>query len=116
GVSRRHAFLVAEDFRPHVSRKLGKAGRSDRLYRFQLDLLSSVHSRLLGNASPLLAISSRIPGLERALHRRFDHSGGRVPSSDDLFLVVDALRQTRRSEPLGRSRFGMDDAFAASNF
>jgi len=66
--------------------------------------------------APLLAISSRIPGLECALHRRFDHSGGRVPSSDGLFLVVDALRQTRRAEPLGRSRSGMDDAFAASNF
>ena len=54
-----HAFLVAEDFRPHVSRGLGTAGRAHRVHRLQPDVLPAVHSRLPGHAAALLALSRR---------------------------------------------------------
>ena len=83
--------------------------------RFQPDVLPAVHSRLPGDAATLLAISAGISGAERALDRRLDHSGRRIPFAHDLFLVVDALRKDCRRQSLGRLRPGMDDLFAAAD-
>jgi len=80
--------------------KLGTAGGSDCLYRFNLTFFPQF-ILVTWDAAPLLAISPEFQVLN-VLSPRFDHSGGRVPSSDDLFLVVDALRQTRRPEPGAR--------------
>ena len=61
----RYAFLVAQDFRPHVSRSLGQACGVDRVYRIQPDVLPAIYSWLPGNAAALLAVSAGIPGVER---------------------------------------------------
>ena len=74
----------------------GTLGGVARVRRLQPDILPAVHSRLHGNAAPVLAVPSGIPGVECAFDRRFDDSGGRICSAHGLFPVVDALRQNRR--------------------
>ena len=70
GISRRHAFLVAKNFRQALSRRLGTARRPHRFHRIQPDLLPAVHSRLPGHAAPLLPVPAGVPGAQRALDRR----------------------------------------------
>ena len=90
---RRPALLVAEDDRPHVSRRLGQALRPDHLPGLQPDLLPAVHPGLPRDAAPLSRVSGRVPGAQRALHRGRQRAGRRLPDADDLLHLVAALRQ-----------------------
>ena len=74
----------------------GKLAALHHLYRIQSNLLSAVHPGLHGHAAALLAIFARIPGAQRALHGGRIDPGGRLPATDGVFLVVDALREDRR--------------------
>ena len=56
GLPRGHAFLVAKDFRAHVSGRLGEAGSPAHLCRIQSHLLPPVHFGLHGHAEALLAV------------------------------------------------------------
>jgi hypothetical protein len=56
GIPGRHAFLVAQDFRPHVSRRLGAAFRPHHLHRIQPHVLPAIRARLRRHAAPLLSI------------------------------------------------------------
>jgi len=85
-----------ENIRPIVSGVVGKVRCPDRVSRFQSHLLPAVHSRLSRHATPLLAISTGIPGAECTVDCRLDHPGGGLRSSHGLFPVVDALRKNRR--------------------
>jgi hypothetical protein len=114
-VSRRHAFLVAEDQRPHVSGRLGQAVGAARVRRLQPDVLPAVHSRLRRHAAPLLAVSAGVPGAERALHRGRQHTRRRLSAADDLLPLVAALREDRRDESLERRWPGVEDHVAAAH-
>ena len=61
-------------------------------------------------------ISARVSGAERSFDRRIYDSRRRLSTSDGVFPVVDALRQSRSRQSLGRFRVGVDDLFAASHF
>ena len=65
GISRRHPFLVAENFRAEISQWLGGACRGDYFHRLQPDVFSAVHSRLSGHAAPVRILSGGISGVER---------------------------------------------------
>ena len=97
GLPRRHALLVAQDDRPHVSRRLGQALRAGHLPGLQPDLLPAVHPGLPRDAAPLPRLSGRVPGAQRALHRGRQRAGRRLPDADDLLHLVAALRQGGRA-------------------
>ena len=115
GLPGRHALLVAQDFWADVSGVAGPTGSGDRIPWLQPHVFSAVHSGLSRDATPILAVSSRIPGVERALHRRVYHSCGRVSSSDAVFPVVHALRESRPRQSLGCFWARVDDHFTASD-
>ena len=115
GVSRRHAFLVAENQRTHVSGRLGKAFGAAHLRRLQSDVLPAVHSRLRRHAAPLLAVSAGVPGAERAVDGRRQRARRRLSSADDLLPVVAALRADRRSQSVACRWPGVEDHVAAAH-
>ena len=115
GIPRRHAFLVAENFWPNVSGGMGQAGGAHCVPWLQSYVLPPVHPGLPGNATAVLAISARISGSECAFDRGVDHSSDWVPASHGVFPLVHAVRQSCRSQPLGRCRFGMEDPFAPAD-
>ena len=63
GLSRRPPLLVAEDDRPHVSRRLGQAFRAGHLPRLQSDVFPAIHHGLSRDAAPLSRLSGGVPGL-----------------------------------------------------
>src|SRR5581483_2122 len=84
-----------------LSRVAGEIRSVDSFPGIQPDLLPAVHPGLSRDAAPVLAIPAGVPGPERAFNCRFHDFGGRLRSANDLFPVVDALRQNRRRESLG---------------
>ena len=70
GLSRRHALLVAEDDRPHVSRSHVKAGSGCDIHRFQPDLLPQFILGYLGMPRRYHAYPPEFQVLERPLDRR----------------------------------------------
>ena len=82
---------------------------------FNLTFLPAVHSRLRRHAAPLLAVSAGVPGAERALNGRRQHTRRRLSAADDLFRLVAALREDRRRESLGRRWPGVEDHVAAAH-
>ncbi len=104
GVSRRAAFLVAEDYRTHVSRSVGPTVGDDRVHRIQSYVLPAIHSRLPGNAAALLAVSAGVPSAKCALDGRCFHPGSWISSAHDLPVVVSALRQIGREQSVGSIR------------
>ncbi len=115
GVFGRNAFLVAENFRPDVSRSIGQDFGAHCFPRFQPDLLPAVYPRLPRDAPPLLAVSSGVPGVERAFHGWVYHSRGRISFADGLFPVVDALRKNCARQSLGSLGTGVEDQFATAD-
>ena len=69
----------------------------------------------LGHAAPLRDVSARVPGLERAVDRRRDDSGRRLPDPDDLLHVVAEACAARRRQPVGRARPRVGDTVAAAD-
>ena len=55
---------------------------------FNLTFFPQFIRRISRHASPLLAVSAGISGVQRALHRRRQHSGGRIFIADGLLAVV----------------------------
>ena len=115
GISRRHAFLVAEDQRPHVSGRLGQTFGAARVRRFQPDVLPAIHSRLRRHAAPLLAVSAGVPGAECALDRGRQRAGRGLPVAHDLFPVVAEIRTHRQRQSVERRRPGMEDDVSAAH-
>ena len=116
GLSWRDAFLVAENFRTHVSGSAGPAGGGDRIPRLQPDVLPPVHPGLPRDAAPLLAVSAGISGAERALDRRrppFSRLGTFLPMVYFLWSMRYGKDCARQS--LGSFRPGVDDHFAAAD-
>src|ERR1019366_3615405 len=116
GLFGRSALLVAENFRPAVSRRLGASGSLDRFPGLQSHLLPPVHPRLPRHAAPLLPIPAGVPGAERTLDRWRHGTRRWLSASHALLPVVDALRQARARQSVERRRPGMDDIVAAHDF
>ena len=114
GLPGRHAFLVAEDDGPHVSRGMGEAFGAGDFPGLQPHLLPAVHSGIPGDAAPLSCVPGRVPGAECAVDGRRERAGRGLPDPDDLLHLVAALRQDGSGEPVGRHRTGMENFFAAS--
>ena len=92
GISRRHAFLVAENLWPHVSGRLGQAGGADYVRWIQSHVLPAVRPGLHGNASPVLAVPARVSGAECAFDSGLDNSRRWLPASYGVFALVHAVR------------------------
>ena len=69
----------------------------------------------LGHAAPLRDVRAGVPGLQRAVHRRRDHPGRRLPDPDGLLRLVAEGLADRRRQPVGRARPRMGDPLAAAD-
>jgi hypothetical protein len=116
GVSRRTALLVAENFRAHVSRRLGTIFSTGRVRRIQSDVLAAIRARLHGHAAALSHLSGGhgfMAGAPRVVYCGRVDSGRRLIDSVDLSCVVFALWTDCRIESVALARTRMADAFAA---
>ena len=115
GVPGRTAFLVAENYRAFVSRRLGAICGAGDFRGIQPDVLPAIRAGLSGHAATVRGVSRRIPGAE------CDVFGGRVDSgrglhhSADLFHLVIQTRPAGGTESVGREGTGMDHAFATAD-
>ena len=114
-LSRRAALLVAENFRPAVSRRLGEVRRLGDFCRFQSDFFPAVFTGLFGHAAALLRLPRRVSGIERhVLGGRLDPRR-RLSHSDGIFHLVDALRPAGERQSVRSERLGMADRVAAAH-
>ncbi len=96
-------------------RRLGEIRGPGDLRRLQPDVLSAVHRRLPGDAAPLRDVRPGVPGLQRALDRRGDDPGRRLPHPDDLLRLVAETLAAGRAQPVGRSRARVGNPLAAAD-
>src|SRR5207244_13520356 len=104
--------LVRQGQRADGPRELGPRVRGHHLPRLQPDLLPAVRARLPRHAAPLLVVSGRVPGAERAVDRRRVDPGPRLRAAHVLPRLVAALRRAGTLEPVGRDRPRVADAVA----
>ena len=115
GLPRRIALLVAQDYRAHVSGRLGQIFGAGGFRRVQPDVPAAVCRRLPGHAAALSRLSAGVSGVQCVVvGGRFDSWRGLVDSVD-LSGVVHALRQTRGSKSVALAGPGMANCFAAAD-
>ena len=116
GVSGRYAFLVAQDHRPVVSRRLGAA--SPRCLVFAGFNLTFFPQFVLGYLGMPRSYHAYPP--EFQVLNVMSTAGASILAigyltADDLYAVVFAVRQDRRAESVGGRRSGMADVFTAAH-
>ena len=109
------ALLVAQNYRPHVSRRLGQILGADRVCRLQFDVPAAVRAGIHGHASSLSCLPGRVSGLACAFDSRRFNSGLWSADSAVLSGLVDALRQSRRSESMESAGTRMANVVAATD-
>src|SRR5262249_28591681 len=88
------------------------------LHRIQLNLLPAVRAWVPRDAAPVSLVPSGVSGSERHVHGRRFHSRGRLPPSDGLFYLVDALWSGGQFQSLAGNGTRMANGFtpAAAQF
>jgi cytochrome c oxidase subunit 1 len=99
---------------PHVSGEDFAAGRRGHVHRLQLHLLPAVHSGHAGHAAALRRLPAGVPGAQRLLDRRRDHSGRGLPAAHPLPHLVAQVRRDCGQQSLAGHRPRVADAVAAA--
>ena len=98
------------------SETLGAHRRGAHLRRLQPHVLPAVPARLPRHAAPLLRLSARVPGAQRAVvggRRRSSRSATCCRSSTSRWSLLP--RRARRRQPVGRDRARVADRLAAAD-
>src|SRR5207248_7370796 len=117
-VPRRLTLLVAQDQRPHVSRRLGPIFGAGSFCGIQPDVLATVCARLYGHAATLSHLSGRprvLAGSARVIYGGRIDTRCRFDDATDLSGLVDALWENRGSESVELAGTRMADGVAGPN-
>ncbi len=83
--------------------------------RLQPDVLPAVPRRLPRHAAAVPHVSAGVPGVQRAVDRRRDRAGRRLPAADDLLHLLDLQRRGCAGQSVGREGARMGDRVAATD-
>src|SRR5207302_1719789 len=107
------AFLVAENYGPHVPGVAGADCGVYSVHRVQLHVLSAIHCGNHGHAAAVSHVSAGISDLQRDVHGRSFDSRGRLSAADGVSHLGGILWKSGGRESLACDRAGVEDAIAS---